>query len=120
MSFLDDDAADRSAAVYFGTGVMGSREGLQSWAPGAAPILVPPSEDSGIKLSALEGADYSAEESGESIAGKDDASRMESPAQRLGLDGDAARARRKMPQRSDLFRGARRTLSRARKRSPRW
>ena len=39
MSFLDDDAADHSAAVYFGTGVLGSREGLQSWAPGAAPIL---------------------------------------------------------------------------------
>jgi hypothetical protein len=88
MSFLDDDAADRSAAVYFGTGVLGSREGLQSWAPGAAPILVPPSEDSGIKLSALEGADYSADESGESVAGKDDPSRMESPARRLGLDGE--------------------------------
>jgi cell wall hydrolase len=88
MSFLDDDATDHSAAVYFGTGVLGSREGLQSWAPGAAPILVPPSEDSGIKLSALEGADYSADESGESVAGKDDPSRMESPARRLGLDGE--------------------------------
>jgi cell wall hydrolase len=88
MSFLDEDAADRNTAVYFGTGVLGSREGLQSWAPGAAPILVPPSADSGIKLSALEGADYSAEEGGESVAGKDDASRMESPAQRLGLDGE--------------------------------
>ena len=88
LSFLDDDAAEHSAAVYFGTGVMGSREGLQSWAPGAAPILAPPSDDSGIKLSALEGADYSAEDSGELVAGKDDPSLMESPAQRLGLDGD--------------------------------
>ena len=88
MSFFDDDAADRSAAVYFGTGVLGSREGLQSWAPGAAPILVPPSDDSGIKLSALEGADYSAETGGESVAGKDDPSLMESPAQRLGLAGE--------------------------------
>ncbi|MGB6341186.1 MAG: cell wall hydrolase, partial [Xanthobacteraceae bacterium] len=88
LSFLDNDAAEHSAAVYFGSGVMGSREGLQSWAPGAAPILVPPSDDSGIKLSALEGADYTAGEGGESIAGKDDASRLESPAQRLGLDGD--------------------------------
>jgi hypothetical protein len=90
MSFLDDDDGDRSAAIYFGTGVMGSPAGLQNWAPGAAPILVPPSEDSGIKLSALEGADYSADETGEageSVAGKDDAARMESPAQRLGLDG---------------------------------
>ncbi len=87
-SFLDDDAGDQSAAIYFGTGVMGSREGLQSWAPGAAPILVPPSEDSGIKLAALEGADYSADEGGESVAGKDDTSRLESPAQRLGLEGE--------------------------------
>ena len=91
MSFLDDDTGDHSAAIYFGSGVMGSPEGLQSWAPGAAPILASPSEDSGIKLSALEGADYSADansdDSGESIAGKDDATRLESPAKRLGLEG---------------------------------
>jgi hypothetical protein len=90
MSFLDADAADRSAEIYFGGGVMGSPAGLQSWAPGAEPILVPPvaAEDSGIKLSALEGTD-SDTGSGESIAGKDDASRLESPAQRLGLEGNA-------------------------------
>jgi hypothetical protein len=90
MSFLDTDAADRSAEIYFGGGVMGSPAGLQSWAPGAEPILVPPvaAEDSGIKLSALEGTD-SDTGSGESIAGKDDASRLESPAQRLGLEGNA-------------------------------
>jgi len=93
MSFLDDNAGDHSAAIYFGTGTLGSREGLESWAPGAAPILSMPSEDSGIKLSALEGADYSAdadgeEAGGESVAGKDDVSRLESPAQRLGLQGD--------------------------------
>ncbi len=90
MSFLDDNAGDHSAAIYFGTDTMGSPEGLRSWAPGAEPILVSPSEDSGIKLSALEGADYTAYESpegGESIAGKDDASRLESPAKRLGLQG---------------------------------
>ena len=89
LSFLGNDAADHSAAIYFGTGVLGAREGLQRWAPGAAPILMPPSEDSGIKLSALEGADYSAGEGGESVAGKDDASRLESPARRLGLEGEA-------------------------------
>jgi hypothetical protein len=98
MSFLDDNSGDHSAAIYFGTGRLGSREGLQSWAPGAAPILALPAEDSGIKLSALEGADYSAEGAGqdvggqdvggESVAGKDDVSRLESPAQRLGLQGD--------------------------------
>ena len=89
LSFLDDNTADRSAAVYFGTGVMGERRGLESWAPGAAPMLELPSDDSGIKLSALEGADYSTGEGGELIAGKDDASRLESPAQRLGLEGNA-------------------------------
>jgi spore germination cell wall hydrolase CwlJ-like protein len=90
MSFLDTDAADRSAAIYFGGGAMGSPAGLQSWAPGAEPILVPPvaAEDSGIKLSALDGSDNDTG-SGESVAGKDDTSRLESPAQRLGLEGNA-------------------------------
>jgi hypothetical protein len=90
MSFLDAGAADRSAEIYFGGGVMGSPAGLQSWAPGAEPILVPPVavEDSGIKLSALEGTDNDTG-SGESVAGKDDASRLQSPAQRLGLEGNA-------------------------------
>jgi len=87
MSFLDDDAGDRSAQVYFGTGVMGAPSGLQSWAPGAAPILASPSEDSGIKLSALEGGNYGSAEGGETIAGKDDVSRLQTPAQRLGLLG---------------------------------
>ena len=89
MSFLDDETADRSMQVYFGAGVMGSPVGLQSWAPGTAPILVPPSEDSGIKLSALEGADYGAEEGGETVAGKNDPQRLLSPAQQLGLTGNA-------------------------------
>jgi hypothetical protein len=90
MSFLDTDAADRSAEIYFGGGVMGSPAGLQSWAPGAEPILVAPAaaEDSGIKLSAFEGSDNDTG-SGESVAGKDDASRLQSPAQRLGLEGNA-------------------------------
>ena len=87
MSFLGDDAGDRTTAVYFGTGVMGAPEGLQSWAPGAAPILADPAEDSGLKLAALEGADYSADESGETIVGKDQSSLLQTPAQRLGLTG---------------------------------
>jgi spore germination cell wall hydrolase CwlJ-like protein len=95
MSFLDADAADRSSAIYFGGGVIGSPNKLQSWAPGAEPILVPPSAelaaqsaDSNIKLSALEGTD-SDTGSGESVAGKDDVSRLQTPAQRLGLEGKA-------------------------------
>jgi hypothetical protein len=92
-SFLDADAADRSGAIYFGGSVMGSPSRLQSWAPGAEPILVSPSAelaaqsvDTNIKLSALEGSD-SDTGAGESVAGKDDASRLQTPAQRLGLEG---------------------------------
>jgi spore germination cell wall hydrolase CwlJ-like protein len=95
MSFLDADAADRSSAIYFGGGAIGSPNKLQSWAPGAEPILVPPSAelaaqsaDSNIKLSALEGSDNDTG-AGESVAGKDDASRLQTPAQRLGLEGKA-------------------------------
>jgi len=95
MSFLDADAADRNSAVYFGGGVMGSPNKLQNWAPGAEPILVSPSAelaaqstDSNIKLSALEGTDNDTG-AGESVAGKDDVSRLQTPAQRLGLEGKA-------------------------------
>jgi len=88
MSFLDADASYRSTEIYFGGGSLGSPAGLQSWAPGAEPILVTPSEDSGIKLSALEDSDNDTG-AGESVAGKDDVSRLESPAQRLGLEGNA-------------------------------
>ena len=95
MSFLDADAADRSSAIYFGGGVMGSPSKLQSWSPGAEPILVSPSAelaaqstDSNIKLSALEGTGNDTG-AGESVAGKDDVSRLQTPAQRLGLEGKA-------------------------------
>jgi hypothetical protein len=93
MSFLDADAADRSGAIYFGSGVMGAPSKLQSWGPGAEPILASPSVelaaqsvDSNIKLSALEGTGNDTG-AGESVAGKDDVSRLQTPAQRLGLEG---------------------------------
>ena len=93
MSFLDADAVGRSSAIFFGGGAMGSPSKLQTWAPGAEPILVSPSAelaaqsaDSNIKLSALEGTDNDTG-SGESVAGKDDVSRLQTPAQRLGLEG---------------------------------
>ena len=95
MSFLDADAADRKSAIYFGGGVIGAPNRLQNWAPGAEPILVSPSAelaaqsaDSNIKLSALEGTDNDTGV-GESIASKDDVSRLQTPAQRLGLEGTA-------------------------------
>ena len=84
LSFLDEASGDRSAQVYFGGGVMGSPASLQRWAPGAEPILVPPVV-SDIKLSALESTDNDTGAS-ETVAGKDN-SRLESPADRLGLTG---------------------------------
>src|ERR1700733_4549205 len=87
MSFLDGDASDYNAQLYFGNGSMGSPAGLQSWAPGAEPILVAPMEDAGVQLSALEGADVGADTGpGETVTGKDN-SRVLSPAQLLGLEG---------------------------------
>jgi hypothetical protein len=86
LSFLDEDVAERNTQLYFGVAAMGSRGGLEQWEPGAAPVLVAPVVDPDIKLSALEGpADAAA--GGETVAGKDDASRFKSPAVRLGLAG---------------------------------
>jgi hypothetical protein len=86
LSFLDEDAAERNTRLYFGDATIGARGGLQQWAPGAAPVLVSPSVDPEIKLSALEGrADTGP--GGQTVAGKDDVSRLQSPAERLGLAG---------------------------------
>ena len=86
LSFLDEDPRERNAQLYFGVAAMGSRGGLEQWAPGAEPILVSPAVDPDIKLSALEGpADTGT--GGETVAGKDDTKRLESPAVRLGLAG---------------------------------
>jgi spore germination cell wall hydrolase CwlJ-like protein len=81
--------ADRSAQVYFGGSIMGAPTGLQSWAPGAEPILVMPPQ-ANFKMASLEETDndeYGGEENG-TITGKDE-SRVLSPAQRLGLMGTA-------------------------------
>jgi len=86
LSFLEEDAAERNTQLYFGGGVMGARGGLESWPLGAEPVLVSRSRDPDIKLSALEGLP-DAGPGGETIAGKDDASRLTSPAERLGLEG---------------------------------
>jgi len=73
LSFADDDAEDRAAQIYFGAGVIGSPNGLERWAPGAAPIMTTRSF---------------AGPGGGPVVGKDE-SRLESPAQRLGLTGKA-------------------------------
>ena len=86
ISYLDAEPTGRDARVYFGVTVMGSPGGLQRWAPGAEPVLVSPAVDPDIKLSALEGRPIGGA-GGETVAGKDDAGRLQSPAVRLGLDG---------------------------------
>ncbi len=88
-SFLDADPAERNAQLYFGVTAMGSDGGLEPWRPGAKPVLVSPAVDSDIKLAALEGsaATAAAAAAAESVAGIDDAGRLESPAQRLGVTG---------------------------------
>ena len=86
LSFLDEEASERNVQLYFGGGAMGSRGGLERWEPGAEPVLVSPSVDPDIKLSALEGPP-DAGPGGETVAGKDDASRRTSPAERLALAG---------------------------------
>ena len=86
LSFVEEDAAERDAQLYFSVATMGSRGGLEQWGPGAAPVPASPAIDPEIKLSALEGqADGGV--GGETIAGKDDAALRKSPAQRLGLAG---------------------------------
>ncbi len=86
LSFLEEDAAERNAQLYFSGGVMGAHAGLESWPLGAEPVLVSRPRDPDIKLSALENPS-DAGPGGETIAGKDDANRAMSPAERLGLEG---------------------------------
>ncbi len=80
LAMFDEDPGVSNAAIYFGAGALGEGSGLQSWAPGAAPVRI----DSGIKLAALEGTTGG---EGETLADKNDPSRLESPADRLGLAG---------------------------------
>ena len=84
-SFLEADAVDRDTRLYFGVSAFGSSGGLEQWAPGAEPIAAAPA-DPEIKLAALGGsADPGG--AGETLASKDDAGRLKSPADRLGLAG---------------------------------
>jgi len=84
LSFVDSDPAEGAAHTFFGVGAMGAPSGLQRWAPGAEPVLVTP--DPEIKVAALEGA-APAGDGGETVARKDDASLLASPAERLNLIG---------------------------------
>src|SRR5580658_8855055 len=83
LSFTDTDPAAGSALTFFGVGTMGAPSGLQRWAPGAEPVLVARAVDPDIKIAALEGN----ADGGETVAKKDDAGLLESPADRLQLAG---------------------------------
>lgn len=86
LSFLEEDPAERNSQLYFSGGVMGARSGLESWPLGSEPVLVSRPRDPDIKLSALE-APPDSDAGGETVADRDDASRLMSPAERLGLEG---------------------------------
>jgi spore germination cell wall hydrolase CwlJ-like protein len=83
LSFTDTDPAEGAAQTFFGVGAMGAPSGLQRWAPGAEPVLVARAVDPDVKIAALE----SNADGGETVAKKDDASLLESPADRLKLAG---------------------------------
>jgi hypothetical protein len=83
LSFTDTDPAAGAAQTYFGVGTMGAPSGLQRWAPGAEPVPVARAVDPEIKIAALEGNG----DGGETVAKKDDASLLASPADRLELTG---------------------------------
>jgi spore germination cell wall hydrolase CwlJ-like protein len=86
FAYIDNDVRESSSLTFFGVNAMGSPSGLQRWAPGAEPVLVSPASPA-VKLAALEGDDAAADDAGETTSGKDEASLLESPAQRLGLEG---------------------------------
>jgi Cell Wall Hydrolase len=83
LSFTDTDPAEGTAQTYFGVGTMGAPSGLQRWAPGAEPVPVARAADTDVKIAALE----SNGDGGETVAKKDDASLLASPADRLELTG---------------------------------
>jgi len=82
-------SSDHSAQIYFGSSIMGAPASLESWAPGAEPILVMPPGAS-VRMASLEENDEYGGDESVTVTGKDE-SRVVSPAQRLGLIG-AARA----------------------------
>ena len=82
LAFADDNAQSGSAQIYFGAGMTDAPGELEAWAPGAEPVLATPSLDPGIKLAALEQPDADAALANEPPNPK-------SPAQRLGLTGQA-------------------------------
>ncbi|MCO5130969.1 MAG: cell wall hydrolase [Xanthobacteraceae bacterium] len=89
----------KTASLYFGSDSLGSSgETLRSWQPGEAPMILSPAvPDSDLKATAP-GGPAAALSAGENVAGKGEvnadhkarpAAHLETPAERLGLEGKA-------------------------------
>jgi spore germination cell wall hydrolase CwlJ-like protein len=97
-----DGLSVKTASLFFGSNSLGAPlESIERWQPGEEPIVVIPDIDLDMKASASQSAttDESgkASESGESIAAKGevnaDNQRVKTPAERLGLFDEKARAK---------------------------
>jgi spore germination cell wall hydrolase CwlJ-like protein len=90
----------KTASLYFGNGSLGgSFEGIERWQPGEEPMIVTPNAaDPDMKAPLVPGSEEAAkaDESGESVAAKGevnaDDQQAKTPAERLGLTDEKARA----------------------------
>jgi spore germination cell wall hydrolase CwlJ-like protein len=97
MSILEEaasaDPTARTARLFFGSAPIASSGAIEPWGAGEEPVLMAP-EDSDIKQAALGPADEKAQaREGVTVAGKGevtgDGHRPRSPAEHLGLAGEA-------------------------------
>jgi spore germination cell wall hydrolase CwlJ-like protein len=90
----------KTASLYFGNGSLGgSFESIEQWQPGEEPLIVARLPDPDMKAPVVPGSEEAdkADESGESVAPKGevnaDNQQGKSPAERLGLTDETARAK---------------------------
>jgi spore germination cell wall hydrolase CwlJ-like protein len=95
-----DGFSVKTASLFFGTSLGAPAENMESWQPGEAPTVVTPDADPDMKMASLpQAADEPAKsgESGESVAPKGevnaDNQHAKTPAERLGLFDEKARAK---------------------------
>jgi hypothetical protein len=86
LAYAGDGADGAGTHVYFDSDAMDAPSGLQQWEPGAEPVMVS-TGDPATKIASV-GAPSGAATASGLATGKDE-SRLESPAQRLGLTGQA-------------------------------
>jgi spore germination cell wall hydrolase CwlJ-like protein len=98
-----DGFSVKTASLFFGSSSIGAAENMERWQPGEEPVIVMPGAgpdpDMKVMASRPSAADEPSRtpESGESIAAKgqvnSDNERMKTPAERLGLFDEKARAK---------------------------